>query len=237
MKDEEQGKSLQEMSEPEVVEKYGDFVEGLATKLQRTLKIRIAREDLVAYGYEGLLQAWRRYDPASKAAFTTYAYYRVRGAMYDGCRKEGWATRERRPRAADLAAVNAHLESNHTSSADTPPARTLSESVGRVSNAIGDVMTIMMVRQSSLEQLGGTHAPRQDAAIERKAKNERLNVAIQQLDENEQILIKRHHYYDEPLTVIAKDLNLSLSWCSRIHARALEKLRELLTDAPPADPA
>ena len=65
--------------------------------------------------------------------------------------------------------------------------------------------------------------------------SEKLEEAIKTLDENEQILIKRHHYYDEPLTIIALDLGLSLSWCSRMHTRAIEKLRDYLS-APPDPP-
>ena len=87
------------MNENELIEAHRGFVEGLAHKLKRQLKIRVDVEDLIAYGYEGLLQAWRRYDTNAKASFTSFAYYRVRGAMYDGCRKEGWIPRKQAKRA------------------------------------------------------------------------------------------------------------------------------------------
>lgn len=224
-----------QMTETEVVEKYTEYVERLAAGLLRKLKLRVDREDIVAYGMEGLLDAWRRYDPDSKASFTSFAYYRIRGAMYDGCRKEGWASRDRRTKVADYAAVNDHLEAAHSADAHAPPARTLDESISRVSNRVGDVLTIMMVSQADLEEILGEVEPLQDIKLERKAKNEKLEEAIKTLDENEQILIKRHHYYDEPLTIIALDLGLSLSWCSRMHTRAIEKLRDYLS-APPDPP-
>ncbi len=229
--DPQANKPLSQLTEAEVVEKYTDYVERLATNLLRKLKLRVEREDIIAYGMEGLIDAWRRFDPDNKTAFTSFAYYRIRGAMFDGCRKEGWASRDRRTKIADYAAVNEHLESTHATDAEAPPARTLSESISRVSDKVGDVLTIMMVSQADMEEILGEVEPPQDTKLEKKARNERLEEAIKTLDENEQILVKRHHYYDEPLTVIAQDLGLSLSWCSRMHSRAIEKLRDELSSA------
>ena len=235
VKQEQTTKPLSEMTEPEVIEAYTYYVERIADKLARDLKIRIERDDLVSYGLEGLLQAWRRYDPTSPAAFTSYAYYRIRGNMLDGCRKEGWATRPRSASAKTQAAINDHLESNHEATADRPAARTLSESVDRVANTVGNVLTIVMLRETDMDGVMGHREPSQDKQLERKNENERLANALGQLEEVERVLIKRHHYYDESLTDIGNELGLSTSWCSRIHARALEKLRELLTsDASPA---
>jgi RNA polymerase sigma factor FliA len=218
-----------EMTEAEAVEAYRSFVEGVAGKLKRKLKIRVDHEDLVAYGLEGLLQAWRRYDPSNAAAFTSYAYYRVRGAMLDGCRKEGWASRDRRTNLSDYQAANAHLESHLESHADSPRASSLAESVGRASAMVGDMITIMMVRSSDLENVVVQHEPPQDVQVERKGQNARLTAALAELTEQERMIVKRHHYYDESLRSIAPELGMSVSWCSRVHARAIEKLRELLT--------
>ena len=47
-------------------------------------------DDLVSIGFEALLDAHARFDPARGLAFPVYAYYRVRGAMLqDGRRIEG----------------------------------------------------------------------------------------------------------------------------------------------------
>lgn len=221
------------LSDEEVVEKYRDFVEGIAGNLIKKLKIRVEHEDLVAYGFIGLLQAWERYDPSSKAAFTSFAYYRVQGAMYDGCRKEGWASRRRDTNIGDYAAVNDHLESHHEANASAPQARSLSESVDRASDMVGDVLTILFVRSSDLENVLVEPEPRQDVTVQRKAENARLNEAIKQLGTEERVIIKRHHYYDESMHSIAADLNRSVSWVSRKHAGAIAQLRDLLAPPPP----
>ena len=69
------------------------FVRGIAAKVKEGLAKEIEYDDLVAYGTQGLIEAAKRYDPSHGVAFTTFAYYRVRGAMYDGLRGMGWIPR------------------------------------------------------------------------------------------------------------------------------------------------
>jgi len=49
--------------------------------------------DLVSYGVIGLIDAAKRFDPDKDCKFTTYASFRVRGAIVDGVRDEMWITR------------------------------------------------------------------------------------------------------------------------------------------------
>jgi RNA polymerase sigma factor for flagellar operon FliA len=43
-------------------------------------------EDYVGYGWCGLLEAAQRFDAARGIAFSTFAFYRIRGAVIDGAR-------------------------------------------------------------------------------------------------------------------------------------------------------
>ena len=49
-------------------------------------------DDLVGYGYEGLMKAWKNYKNDKGALFKTYATYRIRGEVLDYIRKE-WKSR------------------------------------------------------------------------------------------------------------------------------------------------
>ena len=53
-------------------------------------------EDLVSYGAIGLLEAFDRFDEARGIQFSTFAEYRIRGAMLDALRGEDTFTRRRR---------------------------------------------------------------------------------------------------------------------------------------------
>ena len=50
-------------------------------------------DDLIAYGQLGLAEAAQKFDAESGVRFTTFAYYRVRGAIYDGVSKMNWTSR------------------------------------------------------------------------------------------------------------------------------------------------
>lgn len=53
-------------------------------------------EDLAAYGAIGLLEAFDRFEPERKILFSTFAEYRIRGAMMDALRQNDNFTRYRR---------------------------------------------------------------------------------------------------------------------------------------------
>src|SRR3954452_12412337 len=89
-----------------LVEQHLSLVQAIAAKLKRTLGRTIDFEDLVAYGTKGLLEAAKRFDPSQGAAFSTFAYYRIRGAMLDGLRTMGWYSR------ADYARYRAEERTN-----------------------------------------------------------------------------------------------------------------------------
>ena len=75
----------------------------------------VDREDLVATGALGLIDAAHRYDPGTGVPFASYATWRIRGSVLDAVRVADWAPRnlrgfERRqhvagaPRPAGVAA-------------------------------------------------------------------------------------------------------------------------------------
>jgi RNA polymerase sigma factor for flagellar operon FliA len=81
-------------------------VQAIARKVKRTLGAAIELDDLVGYGSKGLVEAAERFDGRAGVAFTTFAYYRIRGAMYDGIRAMGWYSR------ADYARYRAEERAN-----------------------------------------------------------------------------------------------------------------------------
>src|SRR3954462_6249119 len=78
----------------QLVDDNVSFVRAAAAKLKESLPREVEFDDLVAYGMEGLLEAAERYERRFGVAFTTFAWYRVRGAMFDGLRRMGYAGRD-----------------------------------------------------------------------------------------------------------------------------------------------
>lgn len=80
-------------TESEVVTEYMPLVRHMAGKLARRLPGSVRYDDLVSYGSLGVLGAHRGFDSGIGAKFRTYVIIRIRGAMLDGLRKDGWFSR------------------------------------------------------------------------------------------------------------------------------------------------
>src|SRR4029078_10949958 len=99
----------QEMTGPNaktLVSNHMSLVHGIARKVKRSVGASIEFDYVVGYGAKGLVEAAERYDGRAGVAFTTFAYYRIRGAMYDGLRTMGWYSR------ADYARYRAEERAN-----------------------------------------------------------------------------------------------------------------------------
>lgn len=100
-----------------LVEVHAPFVRSIAGKIKKSVPKEISFEELYDYGIIGLLEAADRFDPSQGAHFTTFAYYRIRGAIYDGLRGMGWMSRSAYAKAKFEARSNAYLaEVAHPSS-------------------------------------------------------------------------------------------------------------------------
>jgi RNA polymerase sigma factor for flagellar operon FliA len=73
----------------QLVEQSLWVVRALAVQLLSSseFSIPIAREDLEGYGFCGLLEAADSFDDSRGTKFSTFAYYRIRGAMFDALRR------------------------------------------------------------------------------------------------------------------------------------------------------
>src|SRR5438046_1214586 len=109
----------------QLVEQHLGLVQAIARKLKKTLGARIDYDDLVAYGSKGLVEAADRFDARPGVAFTTFAYYRIRGAMFDGLRTMGWYSRADYARYRAEERANEYLQSHaeRAAAGEAPAAR------------------------------------------------------------------------------------------------------------------
>lgn len=75
----------------QLIEMYLPFVEIVAKQMLPKLDLHdLDLGDLVSFGVFGLIDAIGKYDREKMSSFTTYAKYRVRGAIIDGIREMDW---------------------------------------------------------------------------------------------------------------------------------------------------
>lgn len=96
----------------EIVEHYHDLVERVATKLSRKLPKTVSLNDLMGYGYFGLIDAVEKFEPERGFKFETYAARRVHGSILDGLRSNDWVPRSVRSKARQIEKATVQLESD-----------------------------------------------------------------------------------------------------------------------------
>ena len=89
------------------------IVNALAKRIQDKLPRHIELDDLRSAGYLGLVEAASRFDPQQGKTFSTFAYYRVKGAMLDSLRDEDTKTRTLRQKAKRIESASHHLSAEY----------------------------------------------------------------------------------------------------------------------------
>ncbi len=174
--------TIMSMSPEALVEHFSGFVNAIAENLRKSLRIRVDLEDLVSYGIEGLLRAHRGFDQNYSTTFTSYAYYRIRGTILDGCRREGWMKRSRaRKKLSRVTGVNDYMQDAKERSS-LP--ETFSEAVGQVAEMVEDAMCIVLLEEATIAQLSTVH-PLQEDTVHRKDARRLVQGAAENLDEEE----------------------------------------------------
>jgi RNA polymerase sigma factor for flagellar operon FliA len=192
------------MQETEVNGDHHAMVRALAARLRRELALAGEFDDLVAYGFGGLLEAKRRFDASRGVRFNTYAYYRIRGAILDGVRQMAPLSR----RAVEDA--RAHAQRTPTA-APTP----LDRAFTRISASL--------TAAAPLHGRYGDQSP--ETILIRQESIRALLQALERLPERHRRVIRRRYFEGWALNDVAKELGISKSWASRLHAQALGKLK------------
>ncbi|MBF0104875.1 MAG: sigma-70 family RNA polymerase sigma factor [Deltaproteobacteria bacterium] len=209
----------------QLIEKYLPYATSIATKMARQLPSGVDYDDVLCNARLGLLEAAKRYDAKYGVEFRTFAYYRIKGAIYDGLRKTGWIPRSLYSRIKFEQAANDYLEAN----ANRVDSRTefYKRELAEINDAVNSVASIYVMSVDGLEdfELEDTEAKK---AIEERAEfqkiKEKVCDAIESLPDKERKLIKMYYFQNKTLEEIGEQLDLSKSWTSRLHARGLELL-------------
>lgn len=198
----------------------------------------IDMDDLLSWGVVGLLDAIEKFDPKKEALFSTYAQFRIRGAVLDHLRSLDWIPRSVRHKAAVIEKATRELEALH----GRPPSEeeiaaqlgfTLTEYQALLT-AIGEMalFSIDDYGTASAELRSPADADFGTDPAQSMLRSERIRLlaeAIRRLPEREQTVIAL--YYQEDLTMkeVGRVLGLTESRVSQIHSQAVLRLKGQVT--------
>ena len=212
-----------------ILAKYGAYVRSLASNVRRQFRGAIELDELMSWGQVGLLEAAERFDPKVGVNFLTFAHYRIKGAIFDGLRKMGVLSGPDARRAAAGERVNTYLGSVSAQSSGGNRGGSVADDVRDISGA---VTGLAMVFATSLEGTEGLQladgAIPADERMELEQLKGRVKRAVARLPEKERKLLEGYYFHGKTLEEAGAPLGQSKSWASRLHARAIDRLKEML---------
>src|ERR1051325_4809735 len=92
-----------------LIESYRGYAEAVSAEVLRKLPQTIDRDEIHAAADLGLVEAARSFDASRGILFKTFAYYRIKGAVYDCLRKMGWFSKTEYKQLKFEAAANDYM--------------------------------------------------------------------------------------------------------------------------------
>ncbi|MCA9756057.1 MAG: sigma-70 family RNA polymerase sigma factor [Candidatus Eisenbacteria bacterium] len=212
-----------------LVEQYLGFVTAIAKKILRGLPSFVELGDLEGFGQIGLIEASRRFDATRGVQFKTFAYYRIRGAIYDGIRKMAWFDKDPDYDVTYQAAANEILTEDADSRSSAQGSATLEDDIQGTRETILRLAgaRLLSLDHESMGDIAGDSAdPEREAELADAARI--VHECIEQLDEKERNVVKDYYFGHLTLEEAGAKMGLSKSWTSRVHARALKNLASLV---------
>jgi len=223
----------------EVLERFHgalDLVDTIAGQLRKRLGSSVELDDLVSFGREGLLDASRRYDESRGVHFRAYAQFRVRGAVYDGVRRTAALPRGLYRKLASLRAQwlasSGELFYAFSDGASEHANDLLADHLAGIAMA-ATLRLITEADEGNLSESTEHHSsldPEQQ--LVHAELRHQIETQLRTLDAEEREVLQRHYFDGERLEEIANALNVSKSWASRLHTRALSRLGKRLQAEP-----
>jgi len=227
-------------SRDEVLRRHLPLVRRVVQRLAARKPPHIETDDLVSWGIVGLLDAIAKYDSKKEASFSTYAQFRIRGAILDHLRSLDWVPRSVRQKASLIEKVSRQLEGT----LGRPPLEEeIASELGVSLDAYQELLTkVGEMSLFSLEDLGfggGEERFSFERAIEEGDADplgtlltrERVAIvaeAIRRLPERERTVVTL--YYHEELTMkeVGGVLGLTESRVSQLHSQAVLRMKGYL---------
>lgn len=212
-----------------LIDECQGLVRSLAVKIHRQLEGAFDLDDLVGYGQVGLAEAARSFSPAAGQRFTTFAYYRIRGSIYDGLGKLGWISRSQYRRLRCEALTNEVLEVDQRDPA--PDATKEGQWFGQLARSLAVVYLATELDEANKVDLAveDPRSPPPVAAAIARETSRILHELIDALPQDAGTLIRGLYFEGCSLSEMAQRLGVNKGWASRLHAKTLDRLARALS--------
>ena len=197
-------------------------------------------EDISSYGVEGLIDAVEKYTPKMGARFETYALVRIRGNIIDKVRSQDFLPRSIRRKIRDVKEAQEDLKKQFGRAAtNSEIANYLGIEKEKVEQLLADDTTITSIYDKKsvsegdieiIDTIEDSHNLAPHEQLEEKDVKKELEEALKRLPERERTIMVLYYHENMTLKEIGEAINISESRVSQLHAQAIMKLKNLLSE-------
>ncbi len=224
----------------ELILQYIYLTRYVVGRVKVTLPPTFSYEDISAYGIEGLIDAVEKYTTKMGARFETYALVRIRGNIIDKIRSQDFLPRTVRKKIKDVKTAQEELKRQFGRAATTSEvANYLGIEKERVDQLLAEDTTITSIYDKKvggdgdieiIDTIEDSQSLSPHESLEDKNVKKELEDALKRLPERERTIMVLYYHENMTLKEIGDAINISESRVSQLHAQAIMKLKNLLSE-------
>jgi len=217
-----------------LIDEYRQYVDNVVRNLIRSMGLPLEKYDeFLSAGYLGLVESARKFDFERERSFKRYAFLRIRGAVVDSIRQSSELSASAYRYARALKAVNDLREEDLLSGgADEIESRfgvTAEERLARILDYASQGALAYRLLSADLENdsvMTDTESLSPEEAVQSKEERQQLQDLLDGLPDKERYVIQEYYFNEKSCGEIAADNGeMSKSWVSRIHSKAIKRMR------------
>lgn len=225
-------------SRDQLVVQHAPLVKRLAYHLITRLPANVDVNDLIQVGMMGLLEAASHYLDDKGASFETFVTIRIRGAMLDEVRRQGWAPRSVTRKVREMASAIRLVENRSGREASGPDvAKQMGISLDAYHALLQDAGAMHL---SSLDHMGDEEGgplevadPNARSPLSALLDNDFQHDLVRQIEalpEREKLVMALYYEQGMNLKEIGLVLEVSESRVCQLHSQAVVRLRSRLAE-------
>jgi len=205
-----------------------DLCDHVARQMMSHVGSDIPFDELVAIAREALTISAKSFDESRGVPFRRYANLRVKGGVIDGIRSRGALPRRVYKALRALESANFVQEAlvEDQAGAAAPTADEADAKIGQYLNQAAVAMAMSFLTLRSIDK--ALDVPDEEGSPEEQVTRAELlgkmEDAMKDLSKEELAVIRGHYFEGKTVADVGRELGLSKSWASRIHARAIDEI-------------
>lgn len=207
----------------------------IAGRIYHHLPRHVAFEDLVNAGVVGLLDAIEKFDPCKHVQLSSYAKFRIRGAILDSLREMDWSPRDLRRQARQVQQARASLQLElGRDPTEAELAHELEIPLRELQKLLNEIHSLQVVSAHPVSTEDGKEAGeclpanREKGPLAEYLRSESKDLlahAIQELPERERRVLTLYYFEELTMKEAGAVMGIGESRVSQIHSAAVARLR------------